>query len=147
MKRRTFIGMGIFAAAGATAGTLIYKESFESLVKKIIVKDTASLPIAPGELDRFLADASEQGIWDRIFPFSHKQLLKWHYYLDNRLFSLPYATNYTVYRSKVVGTFLLSTNFFKNKMDTDKPIRYEFLFDPYKYPCSNPFSNLYYPQA
>jgi len=147
MKRRGFIGLAIFAAAGATAGGLIYKERFEGLAKKIILKDTASLKIAPEEIDKFFTDASRDGLWDKLFPFSHKQLLKWHYHLDNGLFKLPYATNYNVYRSKIVGTFLLSTNFFKNKMDPNKPVKYEYLFDPYKYPCSNPFSNLYYPQA
>ena len=147
MKRRNFIGLIAGATAGVAVGTYLFTESFDELAKKIIIKDTSTLNIDPSELNRFFEDVKKHKVWDRIFPYSHKQLIKWHYYVDNPLFGLPYAVNYKAYRSKMVGTFLLSTDFFLNKMNNAKSIRYRALFDPYQFPCSNPFSNLYYPGA
>lgn len=147
MKRKTFIGLAAVVAAGAAAGGYIFFENFEDLARKIIRKDTASLKIDPAEMDKFFKAVKDAGTWDKVFTNAHKQLVKWHYRIDNGLFDLPYATNYKVYRSKIVGTFLLSTDFFTNKMDTSKPVRFTTLFDPYKRPCSSPFSNLYYPEV
>jgi hypothetical protein len=43
--------------------------------------------------------------------------------------------------------YLLSTDFFRNKMDESKIVKYLGLFDPYLRPCANPFSEIYYPSA
>ena len=146
MQRRKFIGLTALAGAGLAAGAgFVYFENFQALARKIIMEDTATLKIAPAEYDKFFIDVEKHRKWDALFPPPHRQLLKWHYYIDNQLFRLPYATSYKTNRSKLVGTFLLSTDFFLNRMDVSKPIRYNVLFDPYFYPCSNPFSNLYYP--
>lgn len=45
----------------------------------------------------------------------------------------------------MVQDYLLSTDFFRNRMDEQKPLKYLGLYNPYKTPCANPFSNLYYP--
>ncbi|HEY4154324.1 MAG TPA: hypothetical protein VGM24_02830 [Puia sp.] len=147
MQRKKFIRLTALAATAgiAAGGGYVFFEDFESLARKIILKDTASLKIDPPEFDKFFKDVKKYRKWDALFPPAHRQLIKWHYYIDNPLFSLPYATSYDTNRSKIVGTFLLSTDFFLNKMDSSKPLRYRALFDPYLYPCSNPFSNLYYP--
>ncbi|WP_231490803.1 hypothetical protein [Pedobacter sp. Leaf170] len=39
--------------------------------------------------------------------------------------------------------YLLSTDFFLNRMDTTKPVKYIGLFDPYKSPVANPYSYLF----
>ena len=146
MKRRKFIRISALAATGiAAGGGYIYFEDFDAFARKIILVDTAALKIAPGELDKFFKDVNKYKKWDSLFPKTHRQLLKWHYYIDNKLFRLPYLTSYKTNRGKIVGTFLLSTDFFLNKMDPSLPIKYRALYDPYLYPCSNPFSNLYYP--
>ena len=67
--------------------------------------------------------------------------------MDNGLFTLPYTVNYNAYRNKIVLIFLLSTNFFVNRMDESKPVYFTSVYDPYQIPCSNPFSNLFYPEA
>jgi len=41
--------------------------------------------------------------------------------------------------------YLLSTDFFRNKMDESKPVKFIGFYDPYQMPCSNPFTSLYYP--
>lgn len=42
--------------------------------------------------------------------------------------------------------YLNSSDFFINKMDTSKKVKYIGEYDPYKRPCANPFSSAYYPQ-
>ncbi|MBX2923286.1 MAG: hypothetical protein KF746_13885 [Chitinophagaceae bacterium] len=146
MKRRNFIGLLAIGTAGIAAGGYIYLENFDSFAKKIIRKDTAALKIAPEEYDKFFKAVAERKLWNGMFPQAHKQLLKWHYYIDNGLFKLPYTANYTAYRSKIVGAFLLSTDFFQNRMNESIPVKFTALYDPYLIPCSNPFSDTFYPE-
>ena len=40
----------------------------------------------------------------------------------------------------MVSSFLLSSDFFQNKMDEKRPIRYVGLYDPYRRPCAHPFT-------
>lgn len=147
MNRRNFIGLATLSTLGVAAGGFIFLEKFETLARKIIIKDAMSLNIDVKVVDEFFAEANKYQTWKRLFPFANQQLLKWHYYLDNKLFVLPYNTNYRLERNKIVGLFLLSTDFFVNKMDVTKPIAYRSLYDPYRSPCSNPFSNLFYPDV
>jgi hypothetical protein len=46
---------------------------------------------------------------------------------------------------ELVRDYLLSTDFFRNRMDESKPLQYIGLYDPYKTPCANPFSHIQYP--
>ena len=144
MKRRNFIGLVTLGTAGVLTGSYIFLENFEKFARKIIVKDTASLKVDPVEIDKFMAAAAKKNVWNELFPFHHKQLLKWHYYINNGMFTLPYRANYNDYRNKIVMTFLLSTNFFMNKMDESKEVHFTDLYDPYQILCSNPFSNIFY---
>ncbi|WP_152267915.1 hypothetical protein [Agriterribacter humi] len=147
MKRRNFIWLLTTGAAGVAAGGYIFFENFEVLVRKIIIKDTSSLSISTEEIDKYLLASRENKSLVNALPFSNQQLLKWHYHFDNPLFSLPYNTKYEIDRSRIVGNFLLSTDFFINKMDATTPVKYIGIYDPYQKPCSNPFSNLFYPDA
>lgn len=145
MHRRKFFKFGLlgFAAVAAGRGAYVYFEKFDVLARKIILADTAALNIDKKEYDLFFADIKKAGTWDAVFFSHHKQILKWHYYTDNSFFSLPYKNVYDVNRSKLVGMFLLSTNYFYKKNKETEAIRYIGLHDPYKRPCSNPFSNIY----
>jgi len=44
----------------------------------------------------------------------------------------------------IVQNYLLSTDFFLNKMDETKVVHYIGAYDPYHTPCANPFTNTYY---
>jgi hypothetical protein len=147
MRRRNFIWLLATGAAGVAAGGYIFFENFEVLVRKVIIKDTSSLNISIEEIDKYLLASRKNKSLVSGLPFSNQQLLKWHYHLDNPLFSLPYTTKYKIDRSRIVGDFLLSTDFFINKMDPKKPVKYVNVYDPYQKPCSNPFSNLFYPDV
>jgi len=149
MHRRKLLKFAALGAAGilVSSGAFVFFEKFDYLARKIVMKDTAMLNIDSTVYDQFFSDVEKQRKWDKLFDKQHKHLLKWHYYIDNPLFRLHYASNYQVNRAKIVNTFLLSTDFFVNKMDVSRPIKYRMLFDPFLYPCSNPFSNLYYPDV
>jgi len=47
----------------------------------------------------------------------------------------------------IVKDFIVSTDFFYNKMDEAKEVNYIGKFHPYLRPCSNPFSANFYPTA
>ena len=145
MKRRSFIGLSVTAAAALAAAGYVYVETFDTLARKMIMHDTKTLQISPEEYEKFFSDVEKNGTWNIQFTPSHKQLIKWHYHLDNPLFHLPHASNYKIYRSKMVSLFLLSTDFFQHRMSESRKVKYNALYDPYLFPCSNPFSNLYYP--
>ncbi len=146
MHRRKFFKLGFLSlgAVAAGGGAYVFFEKFEELAKKIILADTAGLGIDRDVYDQFFIDIEKKRKWDSIFFSHHKQILKWHYYINNPLFTLPYKTSYEVNRSKLVGTFLLSTNFFYEKMNPQVKIKYIGLHDPYERSCANPFSNIYY---
>lgn len=51
------------------------------------------------------------------------------------------------YTEILVKDYLLSSTFFKNKMDEAKVVDYTgVVYNPFKVPCSNPFSFIYYPE-
>lgn len=127
-------------------GTGIYagRRKFAHLAKEMILKDTATLNIPKEVYNRFFTEVDERNAWG-IFSSAQQVLIRCHYYGNNSIFRLPYYSYYEIYRSKIIGTFLLSTDFFVNKMDESKTLTYISFFDPYRRSCGNPFSNLYYP--
>lgn len=142
MKRRKFLELVSLGLAGTTIG-IISLPDFENIIEKIIVKDTADLAISPKIISQYLAEAKERDVWQN-FNFSKREFFRSHYFLSNSVFRLPYYSKYVQYRSEIVGNFLLSTDFFTNKMDPNHAVQYVGLYDPYFRPCGNPFSNLYY---
>lgn len=142
MKRRNFLkllGAGSILAAAGYWGL----SSFESSIKDIIMEDTKGLQLEEGTIDRFLADAKKEIFWHE-YDLTKKGFIVAHTWLGSGF--LPYKLKYSQYRSKVVGTFLLSTDFFMHKMDENRTISYVGFYNPYRRPCASPFSNLSYPQ-
>lgn len=142
MQRRKFLSIISLGVAGSAVG-FASLPSFEKMIEKMILNDTAQLKIEKGTIESYLKDIREKNIY-RQFNFSKKEFIRAHYLLSNSLFTLPYYAKYIQYRSEIVGSFLLSTNFFENKMDTNKTISYRSFYDPYFRPCAHPFSNLFY---
>lgn len=133
----------MFGLGSALAGLgVLGIRSFETSLKSIILNDTRSLDIAEADVDRFIAEAKEEKFWQQ-FTFTKKGFLLAHTWLGSEY--LPYRLKYVQYRSHVVGTFLLSTDYFQNKMQAGKPVQYLAFYNPYKSACASPFSNLYFP--
>ena len=145
MTRRLFIILGLTFLGGSLLGLLAFP-SFNSVLKSILQKDLKFLKIEPEEIQKFIDDADKKDFWKRNYYDSKKMLfIRIYYVLNNRLISIPYQFKYFQLKEKIVGEFLLSTSFFRNRMDESKPVKYMGLYNPYLMPCSNPFSNLYYP--
>lgn len=142
MNRRKFLGLISLGLAGSALGILSLP-GFEKVIEKVIVNDTEKLSLSPESISKYIVEAKDKNIW-KNFNFAKREFFRAHYFFNNSLFKLPYHNKYIQYRSEIVGSFLLSTDFFMNKMNTERTINYVSLYDPYFRPCSNPFSNLYY---
>jgi len=142
MTRKRFLWLVLLFVITVCTSLYLLKD-FDSVVRSIIKKDTAKLRVNDEIIDQFIAEAVKEKKWDQ-FNFQKKAFIKFCYFFSNPIFSLPMRGKYIQYRSFIVRNFLLSTDFFIHKMDTDSDIRYIGLHNPYKRPCSNPFSNIYY---
>lgn len=142
MERRKFltiVGAGsMLAAVGGTLGLA----SFNTSVKTMIMRSIEGMDISEETVDQFLADARRERFF-RQFDLSKKGFIVAHTWLMSDY--LPYKLKYTQYCSQIVGTFLLSTDYFSNRMQHGAKIEYTGFYNPYKRPCSSPFSNIYYP--
>lgn len=144
MKRRTFIKIGIgLALAGIAA---YFFTSFTGAVRKMIANDTDMLQRDPDSIDQFISDATKEQFFN-TFSRVKKILIAMHTYTGPLSALLPYRNKYIQYRGQITGQYLLSTNFFVNGMDSSKDVKYTGFFNPYRQPCSNPFSTIYYPET
>jgi|GEM_PF-2424987 len=145
MKRRTFIKTGI-VLGGVGLLTFLSVPSFQKTVKKILIKDTAQLKLDESVIDQFLTDASREQFWLR-FSTAKRIMIIGYTYAGFMKSILPYHNKYVRYRGQITGRFMHSTDFFMNKMDTEKPVQYTQFFNPYKQPCNNPFAVIHYPET
>ncbi|ELR73348.1 hypothetical protein C900_04200 [Fulvivirga imtechensis AK7] len=147
ISRRKFIKLILLAVAAVLAGTLVIFD-FNKIVVQMLKKDLAHLKINPDSFEKFVKEADDKRHWaGKFFDWKKKQFVRFGFIVDSLLPSFPYKYKYVQYRSDIVGDFLLSTDFFMNRMDSNKTINYIGLYNPYARPCSNPFSNLYYPET
>jgi hypothetical protein len=141
-RRKAFklIGFSIFGISFGGA-LYIYGKSFDEVVKDIILTSTDGLEINKSDIDLFIKDASNEKFWN-YFGKHKKTFIKYHAMIDDKL-PLPYKNKYKSYSSKIVMQFLLSTDYFVNKMNIRK-VSYIQFHNPYKVSCGNPFTNMYY---
>ena len=143
MKRRKFIKAGI--ALGVLALIAFIFPSFAQAIKRMLREDTEGLQIDEDAMDQFISDAHKEQFL-ATFSTMKKLLIVGHTYFGFLGGILPYRNKYVQYRGQLTGHFLLSTDLFRNQMDTTKPVKYTGFYNPYRQPCSNPFSNLFYPE-
>lgn len=132
MKRRKFIT--IAAIGGVVSGLASLKfitHPFESVAKGIIKSELNYLKLDEDGLDRFVADYS------RLKDRNYKLTMKGY-----SLFGINSSRSGKVHQ--LVSAYLLSSDFFQNKMDETRTIKYIGLYDPYSRPCSHPFSHVHY---
>ena len=146
MKRRNFIKTIVGVGAGTlVAGTgYVASTGFYDVVDRIVREELAYLPISDSVYDAFMRDVKQQRAINHLGPQKEWFIRLHSIFGKSGTFLLPYRYKYEQYKSQIVGTFMLSTNFFSNGMDESKPISYATLYHPYKNACSNPFSSLYY---
>lgn len=147
ISRRRFIKIVLLSLAAVVAGTLVIFD-FNRVVVHMLKKDLAHLKTDSASFEQFVREAEAKGHWAaKFFDWKKRQFVRFGYLADSLLPTFPYKWKYMQYRSDIVGDFLLSTDFFINKMDTDRTVKYIGLYNPYVRACSNPFSNLYYPEV
>jgi hypothetical protein len=147
MNRRRFIGISILSLVGIAMASIAIIYDFETLVFKILQQDLKTLNIDEKYFRKFASDAKASNYWQRILFDKKKKAFVFAFYFLPKI-GLPYEFKYFQLRGRIVGDFLLATDFFVNKMDDKRAIKYVGLYDPYLRPCQNPFSNLNYnPEA
>ncbi len=147
MTRRKFI-LGLLVLIATVAGGILFIVPFESIVGKILRKQLSYLNVDEDAIGRFTQDISASGYYARKdFGWKKQAFVNVFYFLENPWIPLPGHQRFKLYSSFFVSDFLLSTDFFLNKMDEGRKVTYIALYEPYKRPCSNPFSNLFYPAA
>lgn len=105
------------------------------------MRSIVGMNITEETVDRFLADAQQEKFFSQ-FDLSKKGFIVSHTWLMSDY--LPYKLKYSQYCSQIVGTFLLSTDYFSNSIHKGTEVEYTGFYNPYKSPCSSPFSNIYH---
>lgn len=99
-------------------------------------KELHYLNIVPGSIESYIDDyfvATGNDMMSRL-KWKTTYYLRLSYEHSDRLRDL-------------IKYFLLSTDFFINKTDERKPVKYLGLYSPYKSPIPNPYSYLIYPAS
>jgi hypothetical protein len=134
LKRRKFI-LRIAGAGGAVAGlgAVFFSTSpLKGSIERKIQGELSFLRLDPEGLSRFAADYTR-----RMTPRGKKALVGYSF--------LRFPSRYSQKIRRLLNVYLLSTDFFQNKMDESRTIRYIALYDPQFRPCVNPFSGGHYP--
>lgn len=111
----------------------------------MLQKDTAQLKLNKSSIEKFMKDANKEQFWVK-FSRGKKILIVAFTYVGIFKSMLPFYNKYIQYRGQITGHFLLSTDFFMQKMDPNQQVQYTQFYNPYRQACYNPFSTHYYPE-
>lgn len=100
----------------------------------ILKRELFYLKFQPKELEQYVEDYFQSSANDTLATLKWKVM----YYLR-----LSYEDSDRIYT--LIKYFLLSSDFFINKMDESKEVRYLGLFNSYLSPVPNPYSFVLYP--
>lgn len=135
MKRRKFLTLaGIGSAIAAVASLKFFTTSFESSAAGTIKEALDFLNLDPEGIDKFVKAYSKNK--DPYYKLTMKSY---------GLLGIGASKSGKVHQ--MVSTYLLSTDFFTNKMDESGIVRFVGLYDPYARPCSHPFNHVQYPSS
>ncbi|RDV16694.1 hypothetical protein DXT99_02615 [Pontibacter diazotrophicus] len=133
MNRRLFLKLtGAGAALAALPGMGFMYTSYSKAARGLILQELDYLALDIKGVERFVQDYAKGK--------SDNYLLK-----VRGLYLLRSSASKSKVVEELVKDYLLATDFFRNRMDESKPVMYLGLYDPYKTPCANPFSSVYYP--
>ena len=135
MNRRKFLWLSGVATGAVIIPASVYfvSGSVSEYAVLLIKKQLDYLKLEPGIVEQYVHD---------YFQNSNNAMmrLKWKstYYLN-----ISCENSNTL--KDLIKYFLLSTDFFINKMDETKTVKYLGLYSPYKSPVPNPFAYTLYP--
>lgn len=144
MTRRKFLTIAV--ALGITfIGGMFILIPFEKVVTGILKDQLSYLKLHPSALDSFANDVNKTNYYtNKSFGWTKQIFIRVFRLIENPWIDWPGKSKYDQYVTFFVSDFLLSTDFFYNKMNERETVNYTVLYEPYKRPCSNPFSNLFY---
>lgn len=129
MKRRKFLTIaGIGGAIAAVASGKFLATTFESSISGLVRDELDFLRLDEEGLNKFASD------YARTASRKFKLIVKGY-----NLLGIGVSQSGKIHH--IVTTYLLSSDFFINKMDEKRVIKYIALFDPYLRPCAHPFSS------
>ena len=137
MRRRNFLkiaGAGTAAAAVLPAGWYA-ATSVQEAATGIITREFSYLKLDPAGVARFVDDYLK----DPLSGYTHKEL--------KASYALPMVARRSAMVTAMTRKYLLSSDYFINKMDEGKTVQYLGYYNPYRSPCANPFSSLHYPDV
>ena len=136
MERRNFLKLTGLAAIGTAAipSLSVAALSTEDAVSGLIINEFDYLQLDKAGVKQYVEDYLSQ--YQPNWIGSMK--MRFIYLMNMKAEQSDLITQLT-------RTYILSTDFFRNKMDETKPVQYLGLYNPYKNPCANPFSATYYP--
>lgn len=147
MTRRKFLTIAIALVVTFIGGMFIFVP-FEKVITGILKNQLSYLKLNPGALDSFARDIKKTNYYtNKNFGWGKQLFVRIYRFIENPWITWPGKSKYDQYVTFFVNDFLLSTDFFYNKMNELETVNYTALYEPYKRPCSNPFSNLFYSSA
>lgn len=138
MKRRTFVLAGIGAASAAAAWQFI-DVSTESTIEAIVRKRLDYLKLDPDGVRRFAKDAAAlHNVSNfRMHMIGGLAPIYSRYAMSSGHNSLAYLLRHG--EDRIVGSYLISSDFFTNGADMTRVVHYERMLDPRR-ACGNPFA-------
>ncbi|HSJ68214.1 MAG TPA: hypothetical protein VK921_11085 [Anditalea sp.] len=135
MNRRKFISItGIGAAALALPAAGIFAKTLHETVTDIIYREFNYLNLDKEGVDLYVHAYLEKNKKDLSYEMKLKAF---------DLFRI--SSEKSTILTQMTQDYILSTDFFINKMDESKTVHFIGAYDAYNTPCANPFSSLYYP--
>ena len=130
MKRRKFLTIaGLGALIGAVGSDKFMATTFETSTARLIKEELAFLQLDDDGVRAFTRD------YAKLKRNEFKVIVKGYSFLG-------ISSSQSGKIHHIVSTYLLSSDFFINKMDEKRVIKYVALYDPYRRPCVHPFSHL-----
>jgi hypothetical protein len=137
LKRRRFLQFaGIGAAVALLPVSLFFAvKSLEDIAVDLITKEFHYLKLDIEGVRKYARDYLQKN------PLSIASNIKWKSY-----YILNFNANDSYNIKALVTYYLLSSDFFMNKMDESKTVKYVGINHQYTAPCSSHFSFILYPE-
>lgn len=137
MNRRKFLFLSGVATGAVVIPASVYfvSGSVKKYAVLLIEKELDYLKLEPGSVIKYVDDYLQNNN-DVISRLKFKTI----YYFDINWKKSNHL-------KELIKYYLLSTDFFINKMDESKLVRYLGQYSPYKSPVPNPFAYTLYPPA
>lgn len=137
MRRRNFLQLiGLGSLAVALPSIAAYSSSVEDATAGIILEQFKYLKLDKQGVQKFVEDYYKLTGENKYTVLQLKT--KAYYFLKVHSEKSQLVRNITT-------LYLLSTDFFMNRMDESREVKYVGIYNPHKTPCANPFSAIYYP--